>query len=304
MLDFIRTLSHEGLFASANLLRRKRRPEGLKAFAAFLFCRGKGGTVTKAFGFTRKGYLLGVLFLLAAVIIYPVESLAYRPFITEDAGVAGKGVAQLEGSWDYLSWDNDDKENVFLLVPVYGITERIELSLEIPYLLHNPQEEKSERGIGDIIFVGKFLLFEEKDLYPAFTVKGVVKTDSGNEEKGLGSGDWDYSIVAVTSKTIGAFMFHAMLGYTFVGDNGDENIRNVYLYGIAVDYILTEKFHFVSEIVGNGHPDRSEDRDPISGLLGITYALSEKVILDSGIRYGFNDSTPKWNFLMGVSITF
>lgn len=260
--------------------------------------------MTKALGFIRKGCLLGVLSLLTAITICPVESFAYRPFITEDAGVAGKGVIQFEGSWDYLSWDNDDKENVFLLVPIYGITERIELSLEIPYLLHNPQEEKSERGIGDINIVGKFLLFEEKDLYPAFTVKGVVKTDSGNEDKGLGAGDWDYSVAAVTSKTIGDFMFHAMLGYTFVGDNSDENISNIYLYGIAVDYSFTERLHLVSEIAGNRHPDRSEDRDPISGLLGITYAISEKIILDSGIRYGFNDSVPKWNFLMGVSITF
>jgi len=50
-LDFSRILSHEGSSVSANLPRRKRRPAGLKAFAAFLFCRGKGGTVDKTYFF-------------------------------------------------------------------------------------------------------------------------------------------------------------------------------------------------------------------------------------------------------------
>jgi len=32
--------------------------------------------------------------------------------------------------------------------------------------------------------------------------EAVIKTNSGDEERGLGSGDWDYSIVAVASKTL------------------------------------------------------------------------------------------------------
>lgn len=219
-------------------------------------------------------------------------------------GVAGKGATQFEVSWDYLKWGNGDKEDIFLFVPIHGITDRIELSLEIPYLFHNPKEENSESGVGDINIVGKFLISEEKDFYPVFALKGVIKTDSGNEKKGLGSGDWDYSLVAAISKGFGDLILHAMLGYTFVGDNGDKNIRNIYLYGIAADYGFTKKFHVVSEIAGNRHPDRREKKNPQSGLLGVTYAISEKLILDTGIRFGFNNSAPKWNIFTGISITF
>lgn len=245
-----------------------------------------------------------MLVIFIAIAFVPSKSSAYRPFITEDAGVAGKGVAQFEGSWDYLTWDNDNKENVLLFAPVYGITERIELSLEIPYLFHNYKEENDENGVGDINIVSKFLLFEEKESFPAFALKGIIKTNSGDEERGFGSGDWDYSIVAASSKTLGNLMVHAMLGYTFIGDNGDENTRNIYLYGIAFDYSFTRRFHICSEIAGNRNPDKEEDKHPISGLMGLTYALSDKVILDGGVRYGFNDSAPKRDLLMGISITF
>lgn len=47
---------------------------------------------------------IGFLTLMAMLVFLAVcpLCLAYRPLTTEDAGVAGKGVAQLEMSWDYL----------------------------------------------------------------------------------------------------------------------------------------------------------------------------------------------------------
>lgn len=250
--------------------------------------------------------ILGIIIAIGFIFAAHSPVYAYRPFATEDAGVAGKGVAQLEISWDHLKWDNHDKENNFLLVPIYGITDRIELSVEIPYMFHNPEsgEENSEDGLGDINIVGKFLLIEEGEKTPAFTIKAVLKTSSGDYERGLGSGDKDYSIVAAASKTIGDFQLHGMFGYTFVGDNGDENIQDIYLYGIGLDYGLTENFHLVAEIAGNRHSDRTSDNDPVSGLVGATYKISEHLTIDGGIRFGFNDAMPDWNTTLGMSITF
>jgi len=258
-------------------------------------------------GFSREEKMKKVfLFFVFGFVVFDFTDTAhaYRPFATEDAGVAGKGVVQVEVSWDHLRWDNGDRENNLLFVPIYGVTERIELSIEIPYLFRNPREGESEDGIGDINIVAKLLMVEEGERNPAFTLKAVLKTESGNEDRRLGSGDTDYSLVAVASKTIGSLQFHGMFGYTFVGDNGDENIRDIYLYGIAVDYGLTERFHLVGEVVGNKHPDRRSDDDPLSGLIGATYKVSEHLILDAGIRFGFNDSMPDWNTTIGMSITF
>lgn len=245
-----------------------------------------------------------VLVVAVGFILNPMSSFAYRPFATEDAGIAGKGVAQVEMSWDYIKWDNGDRENVPLFVPIYGITQNVELSLEVPYLFHTPEGGKNHNGLGDINLVGKVLMVEERDAYPAFTVKGVVKTDSGDEGKGLGSGDRDYSLVAVASKDLGDLAWHTMLGYIVVGDNGDENIRNIHLYGLAVDYGFTESSYIIAEVSGYRHPDRRSKEDPISGLFGTTYKVSDNVILDGAIRFGFNNSTPDWCVSTGTSLTF
>lgn len=59
-----------------------------------------------------------------------------------------------------------------------------------------------------------------------------MKTKNGEENKWLGSGDVDYSLVAIASKSLGNLTLHAMLEYKFVGDNGDNHIRNIYLYAL------------------------------------------------------------------------
>ncbi len=246
---------------------------------------------------------LSAVVLLAALVCCPVKGFAYRPFATEDAGVAGRGVAQLELSRDYLNW-NGDKEDTLLFVPVYGVTPELELSAEIPYNFHDYKGEPGRSGIGDVNLVGKYLLLEEKEARPALVLKSAVKTKSGSEEKGLGSGDVDYHVAAAASKTIGAATLHGMLGYTFMGANGNAVIRNIYLYGLAADCRVTDKFHVAAEIAGNKHPDRTARQDPLSGLLGFTRQLADKLVLDAGVRYGFNKAMPKWSSTVGVSITF
>ena len=249
--------------------------------------------------FNKKSVLAGLfLFFMAGNV------LAYRPLGTEDASVAGKGVAQAEVSWDYLKWKNDDVEQVLLLIPIYGLTDNLELSVEVPYMVHNPDEGSSEDGIGDINLVAKDLLITEGERNPAFTIKGVIKMDNGYEDKGLGSGDKDYSLFAVASKTLGDITLHGMFGYTWVGNKEDSNLRDITLYGIAVDYALTEPLHILAEYSGNRHPDRTENEDPRNALAGISYKVSDRLTLDAAYRWGLSDSSPDWSTTMGASITY
>jgi hypothetical protein len=252
---------------------------------------------------TVRAAAMAIVVLLAS----PPFSFAYRPFTTEDAGVAGKGVFQTELSWDYLKYDNRDKDSLFLFVPIFGVSENLELSAEIPYVFKYPQDADNadnQNGIGDINLVGKYLLLKETENRPAIALKGAVKTSTGSAEKGIGSGDKDYSLFAVASKTLGKFTLHGMFGYTLVGDNGDENIRNIYTYGGALDYELTEKLHLCGEVTGNSNPDKTAVNDPVIGLLGMYYKISEKFVVDGGVRYGFTRSAPEWSTTGGITVTF
>ncbi|MFA4905274.1 MAG: transporter [Candidatus Margulisiibacteriota bacterium] len=236
-------------------------------------------------------------FILSAWLM-SLPALAYRPFGTEDAGVAGRGVAQLELSWDYLKWRDQKRENVFLMVPIFGLTDRIELSAEIPYLFHNLPEGSDHQGGGDINLVGKY------QFKPDLALKGVAKMANGDVSYGLGSGDWDYSLIGVTTRILPAFALNAQLGYTWVGKSQNPNFRDIFIYGLAIDRELNPRFHAVFEINGNRHPDSASTEDPRSLLFGFTYKLSDKLILDAGARLGLTSASPDWSTTVGGSATF
>ena len=248
-----------------------------------------------------------VLYIIFFASFFAEPAFAYRPFCTEDAGVAGKGVFQLEQSWDYFKWKNGDSDQIFLLVaPIYGPTENIELSLETPYLIHKTADGATTEGIGDINLVIKnVLIWENYDTKDAlFTIKGVVKLDSGDYNKGLGRGDVEYSLVPVITKIINkSLTVHGQFGYSWVTNKQDLNLRNYTFYGAAADYALTEPLHAVIEFTNNQYPDRNQV-DQRLGLLGFTYMVSKYVTLDASYKKGFSVCSPDWGFGVGASIQF
>ncbi|MBX2991357.1 MAG: transporter [Bacteroidetes bacterium] len=245
--------------------------------------------------------------LVAAVIFtfahLPGIGHASRPFVTEDAGVAGRKVLQLETSWDYIKWNNFDKEHVLTLVPIVGIGDEAEISVELPLMFHRHGASGGASGIGDINIVTKILLAEESDVFPAAALKTILKTTTGHAERGLGTGALDYSVVGVASKQLSSLILHGMFGYTFVGTNGDPSIRNILLYGIAAGYALTDYASLVAEYAGNRHPDRSADVHPHSIMVGATYRLSDEVTIDASSRFGTTTAAAAWNTAIGLTVT-
>lgn len=249
---------------------------------------------------------LKIIMVIISIILFPEKrAFAYRPFTTEDAGVAGAGVYQLEYSWDYVKWRNGDKEEILLFVLIYGISENIELSAEIPYMFHNPGDGGHQDGIGDINLVGKYLLLNQSGWVPCLTLKGIVKIDTGDEEKGLGSGYREYSLSGVATEQFEKLAIHAMAGFIVNENNGNDNIRDItYQFGIALDYKLSSRLSIVSEVNTYRHPDRSVKDNPASILVGLIYFISEKIAVDGGVRFGLNDPAPRWSSTMGITLTF
>jgi hypothetical protein len=256
--------------------------------------------------FSLEVVMKAALIAVSIFLFFAGEAFAYRPFTTEDAGVAGKGVLQTEISYDYFKWQNGHSDQILLFVtPIYGAAERLELSVETPLVIHK-DTESTTAGVGDINLVGKYVLlwdnYETKD--GLLTLKGLVKLNSGDFEKNLGRGDTEYSLFPVFSKIINEDLtVHAQLGYTFVTDKENPDLRNYYFYGGAIDYALTKPLHAVAEFTGNQNPDRTQ-QDQMIALAGFTYTLSKQVIVDATYKKGFGPASPQWGAGVGVAIEF
>lgn len=242
--------------------------------------------------------VLSVLVLLA--IARPAA--AYRPFITEDAGVAGRGVLQAEANWESLKWKSGDVDQVFTLVgPIYGVSERLELSVETPFVVHHAKGGATTGGGGDVSLVAKLLLVEEKPPFPAVALKAVSKLATGDYDRGLGTGDEDYSLVVAASEALGPLQLHAQFGYTWVGDGKDATLRDIATYGAAIDCGITEGLNAIGEVFGNQNTAPDED-DQVNLVLGFTYRLADHVTLDVSAKRGLTDTALDWGAGLGFSI--
>jgi hypothetical protein len=87
------------------------------------------------------------------------------------------------------------------------------------------------------------------------------------------------------------------------GDRDDE-FRDGHFFGVAIDWAVTGPLHLVAEVTGNRQLERAGANDPVSGLLGLIYQVTDTLALDAGARRGFNDAAPRWTFSAGATLTF
>jgi hypothetical protein len=120
----------------------------------------------------------GVLLLLGT---FGFVSFLYaeRPFVTEDAFTSDKGRVQFEFSWDRITWNRTFQETLYRWNTTLGIVEAVDLSLEIPYLIHDLGPDHRHHGPGGIVAGVKWSFLDESGSVPALGIKGLVKTNTG-----------------------------------------------------------------------------------------------------------------------------
>lgn len=247
-----------------------------------------------------KKIIIVLLFAIALVL----PSYANRPFVVDDASVVGKNKFSCEVSLDRFNWQDGDTTNSFLFVPIYGVTSKLELALEIPYWHHHQLIGNEANGLSDTNIRLKYLLNEETSKSPAYLVKFFAKSAIGDYTNDLGTGDWNYNFIGVATKNFGKLRIDANLGYVFVGKAQNPSLNNTFFYGIALSYKLTDKFGLCAEAFCGTYDDIIFKMGNGAGTFGCTYKISDRVTLDGGINYKVKESLVPNGGTLGATILF
>ena len=266
--------------------------------AIFLIALGVGKLIKKI---PTKKVMLFICFS-SLISFSSVTTYAARPLTTDDAWTVEKGEFQLEVGFDALRQDNHDREYSPSLTFTYGLLERIDLGIGSGYVFFHPKEGKRENGMADTEMKLKYRLVDEKNWRPAFAVSGILKIPTASESKGLGSGQTDFGINAILTKNLSKKLaLHLNLGYTFIGENHVNNELN---YSMAAQFMLTEKWALVGEVVGVNNLNGRHGDDPFSGLIGTYYLITDKIIWDAGLEIGMNKAAPDFRLTTGLTWLF
>lgn len=250
--------------------------------------------------FFKKCKRTFLFILLSFSLVLSSNTILYaRPLSTDDAWTVEKGELQVEVGFDGARQDNHDREYSPSVTLSYGLLERMDLGIGSGYLFFHPEEGKKENSFTDTELNVKYRLSDEKDWIPAFAISGRVKIPTASESKGLGSGKADFGINAIVTKNLSKrWVLHLNLGYTFIGEHHVNDELN---YSLACQFVLSDKWALVGEIVGVNNFNGHKRDDPFSGLIGIYYLITDNIVWDIGVEIGMNKAAPDFRLTTGFT---
>ncbi|MHC4517801.1 MAG: transporter, partial [Planctomycetota bacterium] len=147
-------------------------------------------------------------------------------------------------SFSYLTGDYGEEEDTDILYTAATIKRYFEegdVMLTIPYLdisdggvtfIDGGAEAvagaEGGSGLGDIILKGRYYAVEQDDMLPFIDLVGSLKIPTADEDKGLGTGEADFTVMAEFARRLAdeAWVALGELGYTFVGEPSGSDADN------------------------------------------------------------------------------
>jgi len=184
---------------------------------------------------SRLRRCLILISFLTAGMFRPDLTLAHEPVFSLGPETIYKGGVGIEAEAEFDKADGK-RGTEFDYEILYGVTENISVTLEIPHLIEGRERNKTSNGLKDIVLRGKYQLLKRDALGvqdKAALIYGL-KFPTGSEDKvpQTGSGSWDHLFglsVAHESTTLYGFLTGRYLLKTQSGarEKGDQVLIDV-----------------------------------------------------------------------------
>jgi hypothetical protein len=259
-----------------------------------------------------------LLFLTLVFVSSPAEGQI--PFYTDDADTTPKGKFHIEffNEHDWLQKSSlpGQRQNISNFTLNYGLTDRIELGVNAPFIkIFNSSESQlgGPSGIGDLQLGVKVKLREEREesKLPAMTVVFYVEAPTGSTRKQLGSGLADFWLYGVLQKSLtrrtvarvnGGILF---AGNSSTGLLGIEATRGQVFTGngsLVRDF--TDKLKLGVEVFGGVTNDFNLSRGQLEAQIGGSYAIRDDFAFNFGLLGGRFPASPRVGFHLGLAYDF
>lgn len=154
----------------------------------------------------------------------------------------------------------------------YTLFRDFAANISIPYHQISPDFGSSEEGFGDLTVGFEFVAYKDLFGYPWIMPHAEVSFDTGNEDKGLGTGNVDYTVGIALGTTVSRrFHFIADARYQILDD--EDNIPSI---AGAIVWDLDDSFSLMAELELSRRKEQDElgfddDSHPVLFLGGMTY---------------------------------
>ena len=223
-----------------------------------------------------------------------------------------------------------DKDTTIIYVPfTLGVTpiDRLTLSLTVPYIRQTGQNvvvtgggvavrkkgqsssttstsSETEDGVGDVLLKGSYVVLRDEGLVPEVAPYVKIKFPTADEDRGLGTGEFDETIGVELSKRLGERLTGFLaLAYTFIGDPPDQNLRDSFGWSIGADYAVTPPLSVFAFLEGSTAIDPSQ-QDPLELRAGTEYRITKTLSVTGAVSRGLSDGSADWGVSASLGVRF
>jgi hypothetical protein len=203
-----------------------------------------------------------------------------------------------------------DSQNLVQIGLTYGLNEKTNISLLIPYLidediLSGQKLITDDSGFGDIYLSGKFKVYDGgKECYGVLVIP-FIGLSNGKNEAGIGADEFVYGIKFAVDKWLREnLLFSVNLGYSHQNEVkiGQIGIDDTFLFGTSLTYIFG-KSYLTTEIYGRSDDGFFDKREEYPIELNLLYGHNYKnfdflIGVGKGITEGY--SAPNYRIFVGI----
>jgi len=239
--------------------------------------------------------------------------------VAEDSAVTTSWSAGLEYSSGTYGGDADI-EDLYLPVSFSLDLPRISFDVTVPYLsvrgpagtiVTDPGGEPvpgsgptvTESGLGDVIAgITVYDLVYSETLGLALDLTGKIKIGTADADKGLGTGEQDFTVRADLYKYLDQFTLLGSLGYKFRGDPDYVDLKNVLIASVGGVYYLSDTSSV--GLILDYREAAIVDSDAVSELSAfVSRELSDAWSIQFYLFTGFSDSSSDWGGGFSLSVS-
>jgi hypothetical protein len=223
--------------------------------------------------------------LLASILLgLAAQAQAAHPLVTDDTGTQGAGHWQFEANTDHTrirGGGATDWEREVNIALTRGVSETLDVAVNVPWLHLGPSGAPSQRGVGDATLLAKWR-FHDNGQGWTLGLRPEITVPTGSDSRGLGNGRAAAALTLLSHYQSGPWTWLANAGYAH-NDNTFGDRKHLWAASTAVLYELSEQWTLAADI-GVGRAAEQGATAEKFGLLGAIYHIGEDTDLDVGWR--------------------
>ena len=253
----------------------------------------------------RTGVFFGKLFFYCSLMIAGGAVSAFGqggpPMITDDTETVPKGHFEINTAF---TMERSRDGTIYGVPDVdfnYGLNKRMQLRIEIPWVLLHNNGQPSINGIGNTNIAVRWRFRDQTEkhkiaisMYPAFE----FNTSQSSVRLGLVDKGPSFLLPIQWQTQVGKFGINGDVGYRF------QRGRDGTIYGVVVGREVNKRVELMAEWHGEGPTNRISDHAEVYNLgtrIGMTKHTTFLFSAGSSLRRNFD---PKFIMYTGVQVTF